>query len=259
MTARSFLIRGLVAGLVAGFAAFAVAFVVGEPSVDRAIAIEETHSETAAEQPHSEMAAHSHDGDAVVSRQDQSTWGLLTGTLTVGVTLGGVVALAAAGVMGRIGRLTPAASTALVAALGYVSFALVPFLKYPANPPAVGDPATIDQRTALYFGFVLVSVVAAVACTALAVRLIGSRGPQTAVLTGVGAYVAIVVAGGVLMPTVDEIGAFPGDVLWNFRLASIGTTTALWATVGVGLTVLVRRLHAEQRAQRARREFAASL
>lgn len=262
MNARAFLIRGLLAGLVAGFAAFAVAFVVGEPHVDRAIAIEE--SGVAPADHHSDtdgaVSAHSHDEDAaVVSRQDQSTWGLATGTVTIGVTIGGILALVAAGVMGRIRQLSPGTSTALMGAIGYVSVVLMPFLKYPATPPAVGSGDTIGARTALYFTFLVISVAAAAACTVLSTRLVDARGVQGAVLIGGGTYVAVVVATSMLMPTVDEIGDFPGDVLWDFRLASLITLTALWATVTVVLTALIRRLHAEHSKIQARRAFAASL
>ena len=45
---------------------------------------------------------------------------------------------------------------------------VVPFVKYPPNPPGIGDPATIGERTALYFGMVAISVLAAIA--ALRVR-----------------------------------------------------------------------------------------
>lgn len=261
MNARAFLIRGLIAGLLAGFAAFGVAYVVGEPHVDSAIAIEES---SAPADHHSDadgdVAAHSHD-DAVaaVSRQDQSTWGLATGTVTIGVTIGGVIALLAAGVMGRIGTLSPATSTALVGAIGYVSVALIPFLKYPATPPAVGDGETIGQRTILYFTFVLISVAAAAACTVLTTKLLASRGTQTAVLIGTGTYVSVVTLAGTVMPTVNEIGDFPGGVLWDFRLASLATLTVLWAAATIALTALIRRLHADHVEIQARREFAASL
>lgn len=265
MNARDFLIRGLLAGLLAGLATFAVAYVIGEPQVDKAIAIEESTSQAAAAATdHHHLAeeagsAHTHGETAEVSRQDQSTWGLATGTVVIGVTIGGVLALVAAGAMGRIRSLSPASSTALVGVIGYLSAVLVPFLKYPATPPAVGDGDTIGQRTALYFTFLLVSVVAAIASTVLAVRLLDSRGVQGAVLTGVGSYLVIVVIAAALMPTIDEIGDFPGDVLWNFRLASILTLTALWATIGIALSASIRRLHAEHITEQARRAFAASL
>ena len=52
---------------------------------------------------------------------------------------------------------------AVVAAVGFVAVALVPFLKYPATPPAVGSAETIGDRTGYYFAFQLVSLVVAVA------------------------------------------------------------------------------------------------
>ncbi|WP_257953360.1 CbtA family protein [Nocardioides sp. B-3] len=92
MNARAFLVRGLLAGLIAGLAAFLVANVVGEPHVESAIALEESAAPAAHDDGHS----HSHDEsdsdseEAVfeVSRANQSTWGLLTGSLAIGVAPG---------------------------------------------------------------------------------------------------------------------------------------------------------------------------
>lgn len=161
--------------------------------------------------------------------------------------------------MGRIAKLSPGASTALVGAIGYVSVVLVPFLKYPATPPAVGDGDTIAQRTLLYFTYLLVSLIAAAVCTGLAAKLVDWRGVESAVLIGVATYLVAVVLVGILMPTVNEVGTFPGDVLWDFRRASIITLTTMWVTICATLVVLVRRLHTQQTAIRARRELAASL
>ena len=198
MTARAFLVRGLLAGLIAGFAAFLVAFTVGEPYVQKAIDIEES---SAAPAPHSSSSsAHvttaafvthddeGHEDGTVVSRGNQRTWGLLTGTLGIGTALGAIVALVAAGLVGRIGRWSPGQSTAFAAIAGYVAVALVPFLKYPANPPAVGSGDTIGHRTALYFTFLVISIVAAIAATVLGQRLWEKRGAYVGVLSGVGLY-----------------------------------------------------------------------
>jgi hypothetical protein len=259
MTARALLVRGLVAGLLAGLATFLVAYAVGEPHVEAAIALEEG----AVPAHHHEEAdgqAHSHaDEEAVVSRADQRTWGLLTGTLAVGVALGGIVALVAAGTVGRVGTLLPGQSTALVALVGFVSVALVPFLKYPANPPGVGSGDTIGQRTALYFGFLAVSVLAAVAATYAGVRLRERLGTYAGVVLGIAAYLVVVVVAGELFASVDEVGDFPGDTLWLFRRASLLTLATTWAVLGVALAGMVGRLHATQSAAARRRELAASL
>lgn len=254
MTARTFLINGLIAGLLAGFATFLVAHTVGEPPVNAAIAVEESHAE------HGTAANHHHDeSGTVVSRRNQSTWGLLTGTLAIGTALGGLVALAAAGAVGRIGRLRPTQSTALVALIGFVAVALVPFLKYPASPPAVGNPDTIGERTGLFFGFLAISLIAAIGGTVLASRLLPGLGTYRTVLAAVAAYLVVVVVAAQLMPTVNELGSFPAQTLWTFRRASITTLATLWASIGVVLVGLVGRAQERTAVEAARRELAASL
>src|SRR5512133_4400585 len=133
-SARDFLIRGLLAGLFAGLVAFGVAYVVGEPSVNAAIAIEES----------------AHGGGELVPRSLQSTLGLLTGTTVAGVTLGGLVGVISALALGRLGRLGVRGMSLFVTAIGFVSASLMPFVAYPPNPPASGHPDTIGPRTQTY-------------------------------------------------------------------------------------------------------------
>ena len=45
----------------------------------------------------------------------------------------------------------------ILAAIMFFVLFLVPALKYPANPPAVGNPATIYYRESLFVGFIAVS------------------------------------------------------------------------------------------------------
>jgi len=264
MTSSKFLTRGLLAGLIAGFAAFAVAYVVGEPQVNAAIALEEAGSaehKAPDSHTHDEPVTHTHDeSGAEVSRANQSTWGLLTGTLAIGVAMGGITALAAAFALGRIGTLKPTQTTALVALLGFVSIGLVPFLKYPATPPAVGNAETIGDRTSLYFTFLAISVLAVIAETTFAALLLRRGGSVFhAVVFPAAGFLAVVGVAAGLLPTVNEVGEFPADVLWFFRRASILTTAALWATLGVVLTGLIGKLYARELAAQARRDLAASL
>lgn len=263
MSTRTFLVHGLVAGLLAGVAAFVVAFTVGEPQIDKAIALEEAASATAPDgHDHTGSAevGHSHDDeDAVVTRATQSTWGLATGTLAIGVVLGGLTGLLAAVGLGRLGGLRPAASTALVALLGAVSFSVVPFLKYPATPPAVGSGETIDNRTALYFGFLAISVLAVLAAVAVARAAVRRWSGVPGVVAGAATYVVVVGVAALAFPKVDELGDFPAGILWDFRVASLLTLLAMWAVIGAVLTVLVDRTWRQHDAVQARRELAASL
>ena len=266
MTTRTFLVHGLLAGLLAGIAAFVVAYTVGEPQIDKAIALEEVagapasdgHDHTHAD-PSQDAAGHSHGDEAVVSRTTQSTLGLATGTLALGVVLGGFTGLLAAAGLGRLGGLRPAASTALVALLAAVSFSVVPFLKYPATPPAVGSGETIDSRTALWFGFVAVSLTAVVAAVAVARRAARHWSGVPGVVAGAATYVVVVGVAALAFPKVDELGNFPASILWDFRMSSLLTLVAMWAVIGAVLTLLVDRTWRQHSAIAAQRELAASL
>lgn len=264
MTTRTFLVHGLLAGLLAGVAAFVVAYTVGEPQVDRAIALESAgatadhHHEDGATTSGSVPHSHSHD-DAAISRTTQSTLGLATGTLAIGVVLGGLTGLLSAVGLGRLGGLRPAASTALVALLGAVSFSVVPFLKYPATPPAVGSGETIDSRTALWFGFVAASVLGVLAAVAVARWAARRWSGVPGTIAGATAYVVVVAVAALAFPEVDELGGFPASILWDFRVSSLLTLLAMWAVIGAVLTALVDRTWRRQEAVAAQRAFAAAL
>ncbi|MFS3130810.1 CbtA family protein [Nocardioides sp. Bht2] len=264
MTARTFLVRGLLAGLIAGLFTFVVAFTVGEPPIDSAISLEEAasaaeapvtashdHADAAASHDHADAAAHEHeeagghshgeDGGGI-SRTTQKTWGLATATVAIGVALGGIVALVAAVAAGRLGRLRLVGSTALVATLGFVGFALVPFLKYPAAPPAVGSGETIGERTSYYFAFLLISLSVMVIAVLVARQLAPQIGGYWAVVSSAVGYVAVMALAAAVMPAVNELGDFPADVLWEFRVSSLLTLAALWGSLGIALTALLARV-----------------
>src|SRR5690349_8676670 len=129
-TVRGLLVRGMLVGLAAGVLAFVFAKLFGEPQVDKAIAFEEAHSPPSDDTP-------------LVSRTLQSTLGLLTATIVYSVALGGVFSLVFAAVLGRVGRGDPRTTAAVLALVGFVVLIVVPFTKYPSNPPAVGNDDTI--------------------------------------------------------------------------------------------------------------------
>jgi predicted cobalt transporter CbtA len=246
---RTLLIRGMIAGLVAGLIGFGFARAFGEPSVARAIAFEEQHEHAQAPHEHdhadaSATAAHSHDhGDEeLVSRDTQAGLGLLTGVAVFGTALGGLFSLVFAFAYGRLGALHARGTSALLALFGFVSVAIVPFLKYPPNPPAVGNPETIGPRTALFFGMVAISIAAAVFAVRLQRRIQARHGGWNATLIGAAAYIVVIVVAQVALPRIDEVPAeFSASLLWNFRLAAIGIQALIWAALGLVFGALAAR------------------
>jgi len=269
MTARNFLVRGLIAGFLAGLVAFGVAYLVGEPPINAAIAIEEAGSSDAAVEPHThepaadpaaEEAEHSHGDEAAVSRETQSTWGLATATIIFGTALGGVVALISALAVGRLGRLRPAATVGLIAAVGFTAFYLVPYLKYPPNPPAVGSGDTIGARTAKYVTMLAISVIAAIVAV-LAARILARKwnGP-IAIGAAIAGYGVVVLVAAKLLSPIDEVPAgFPAELLWQFRTASLTVQLTLWTALALILAGSVHALYTKAVAEQERRELASAL
>jgi predicted cobalt transporter CbtA len=246
----SLLLRGMVVGVLAGILGFGFLKLAGEPSVDRAIAFESRLEAVKAEHGSSPEAP------ALVSREVQAGIGLFTGVVVYGAALGGLFALVFGLAYGRIGDLSPRAVAALLAMLGFVAIHLVPNLKYPPNPPSVGDPATIGLRTTLYFSLIAVSLAAMVAAGMLRSRLQPRSGAWNAWLLAGAFYLALMIAVGLALPRIDEVPEqFPAVVLWQFRMASLGAQLILWAMLGLGFGALADRAAATPPRRRA--EFAA--
>ncbi|NEC98367.1 CbtA family protein [Streptomyces albidoflavus] len=235
LSVRALLVRGMLAGLAAGVAALLVAYFLGESRVDAAIALEE----------HAAGGHHDHGGgeEELVSRAMQATGGLATGVLVFGVAIGGIAAIAFCVALGRIGRFGPRATAAFVALGGLIAVYVVPFLKYPANPPAVGDGDTIVKRTALFFLLVLLSVLLAVGAVLLGRRLAPRLGNWNATVAAGAAFLLAVTLAYVFLPSYNEVGPdFPGQLLWQFRLATLAVQAVLWTVFGLVFGALAERL-----------------
>jgi hypothetical protein len=232
---RSLLICGLLAGALAGVAATGFAEVAGEPAIGRAIAFEQA----------SDRAAGVAEERPVVSRTLQRSLGLVTAATVYGTAIGGLFALAFVVVYGRVGRASPAQTAVRLAAAAFVVVFLVPFVKYPANPPSVGDPDTIGRRTTLYLAMIAISLLAALAAVRLRRTLYARQGAERATLAAAAVYLVVVVGAGLALPAIDEVPAgFPAGTLFRFREASVGTQAVLWATIGLVFAATARRVMA---------------
>jgi len=234
----SYLRRGIAAGLLAGLLAGLFAFVFGEPSVDGASQIEEAAAaEEAAASGHS-----NEEEEEIVSRPIQKV-GLFFATGFSGMLVGGLFGMAYAYFGGRLASGSEWIRSLSLAGAIFVGAFLIPFFKYPANPPTVGDPATIGSRTTAYFAMVALSLLVVLGAW-YASRTLRERGgvaaPVRQLAVGLGAVVAV----GVLflvLPAAPDPGEFPAGLLWDFRLSSLGTQLVLWAGIGVIFGLLCER------------------
>jgi predicted cobalt transporter CbtA len=238
---RSLLVRGMIAGFVASLLAFAFARVVGEPQVEAAIAFEEQAA-------HAMGGSHEHEMPELVSRETQAGAGLFIGLGVFGAALGGLFALVFAFVHGRMGALGARATSGLLALLGYIAIVLVPFFKYPPNPPAIGDPSTIGLRTALFFAMIAVSLAAMVVAVLAARRLAAHRDAWTMGLAAGAIFIVLGALAHVLLPDINEVPEhFPATLLWQYRVAAFGIQAVLWAALGIVFAHLAEPVMAPRR------------
>jgi predicted cobalt transporter CbtA len=214
-----YLRRGLAAGLLAGLLAGLFAFLVGEPTLDRAIALEEASA-----------GAHH---EEVFTRPTQKV-GLFFATGLFGTTVGGVFGISYAYFRERLAAASDLGRSISLAGAIFLGAFMIPFLKYPALPPSVGDPSTIGERTADYFTLVALSLMAIVVAW-LAARTLKRRGidaPRRRLFVGAG-LVLLVAVFFLALPAAPSAEGFPAGVLWAFRLSSVGTQIVFWAGLGL--------------------------
>jgi predicted cobalt transporter CbtA len=231
------LLRGLLAGLIAGLLAGVFAYTAGEPKIDAAIAIEEAaaHAELAA----APAAEADHHADELVSRNGQKV-GLFLALGLFGTAMGGLLATAFVFLRRRLRTTSDARAALGLAGAAVLGAVLVPFLKYPANPPAVGNPGTINQRTISYLALVVIGLVAVWAAV-VALRAVKDHQPEwLRWVAAAAAFVAVVTVAYVALPSLDEVSdTFPAGLLWNFRIVSLGTLVILWSVLGVAFAALL--------------------
>jgi predicted cobalt transporter CbtA len=246
---KRLIVGGLLAGAVGAILAFVFARVCAEPVIGRAIAFEDGRAD--AENAH---GVHEH-GAELFTRGVQSGPGLGFGVLIFGLAMGALFAVLFSVVYARTEAGRPQRLSLLLAAGAFGAAYVVPFVKYPPNPPAVGQADTIGARTGWYLAMVVASGVLAIGAVWLARRLTARFGAWNAGLQAAAAYLVAIVVVAVLLPTVDEIPeplrdaagtiiypGFPADVLYEFRLLSLATQLVLWAGIGLVFATISGRL-----------------
>lgn len=230
MIVRALLVRGMIAGLAAGVVAYLFARFFGEPPLDGGIAFEDAMA----------AASDGHAHEELVSRAVQANVGLGVAYVVYGVAIGGILALVFAVARGRLAPLGSRSTAVVVTLLGFVSAALVPLVKYPANPPASTADGTIGSRTGLFLLMVVVSIALMVVAVVASQRLTPRLGRWNAVVAAGVGYLVVALVVGSLLPAVAETPAdFPATVLYDFRAAALGAQVVVWGVFALVFGALV--------------------
>lgn len=228
---RSLVAVAAMVGFLAGGVAAVFATIAGEPVTEAAIALEEAQLAD-----HPDTTANGGE-EASVSRSDQRGPGLFAAYALTGAAFGALLAVTAHAL--RPGRQDVAHRLLVAGAVLAGGFTVAPWFKYPPNPPAVGDPATLSDRQSLYALMILVATIVGLAATKLSRRLRAATWPDAQRFGAV--FVAIVVpmlvAFAVLPPAPDPV-LVPATLVWRFRLASLGSGLTLWSLLTLGTAAL---------------------
>ena len=234
--------RGALAGAAGGTLAGVFGYAFAGPVMDRAVRLETARSEAEDVAQHAAGLTVEHHAE-VFSRGTQHV-GLLVASLLTGIALGVLFAVLyhvrhRAATPGT-GRDAWRRALTLGAAAWFAVY-LVPFARYPANPPGIGDPNTIDTRTRGYLAAIAVGVLGVTAALRLA-RDLRQRGTQPShrQLAVTGVLLLAVLLPFALPANTDPLEV-PAGLLWQFRVLAMLTSIVLWAGLAVTFGLLAQR------------------
>jgi hypothetical protein len=260
---------GVLSGAVAGLITFVFARIFAEPIIQKAIDYEGGRDAAQDALDKANGLPVPAAGPDIFSRTIQADVGIGLGLVIFGMAMGALVAVAYAVCIGRTGRVGYRPLALLVAASGFVAFFLVPFIKYPANPPAIGHEETIRTRGALYLLVVACSVLFFFLAVYVGQKLAARMGSNwnASLLAGLGYLVVMTILFLVLpplghlhanvaeygkqatetpLPLTDDQGnivfpGFPADVLAQFRAYAVAAQVILWGVIGLMFAPLAER------------------
>jgi Probable cobalt transporter subunit (CbtA) len=216
-------LRGALAGLIAGVLGFVFAWIFAEPVINKAIDYESGRDDILAKLNQAAERPVGPDGPEIFSRTMQSSVGVATGVIAFSAAMGALVAVAYIVLHGRV-HVRPRNLAWMIAAFGFFGVFMLPFAKYPANPPAIGHTFTIATRGQLYLTVVASSLIL-LGLAVLLCRILTRRFSTAAAASLTAA--AFLVAFGLLIGLLPSLGDLSANVnaAHQFGFARAATET----------------------------------
>jgi hypothetical protein len=228
MNAGYFIVIVLVSGFVAGTIHGAVNLAIVEPYLDKAIGIENQAlfaSGDAEDTPQFWVEYNSY-------RDWQKSGQLLAGGI-LGMSIGALFGIVFAYSKNSLPKGHTVKKTFVLAAIMWLTIFLIPFLKYPANPPTVGDADTVVLRQTLYLLFIAISGFSAVGFFVLYKKLQNKK--KGFAFIGYAVFITAVFF--IMPPSPDEVTA-PMDLVNGFRTMSVVAVSTFWVAEAIILGAL---------------------
>ena len=231
MKTSIFLVIVLISGALAGFVHGSANLVLVEPYLDEAIGIENQNLFASGDEEDTLEFWVEYEGYRAWQKSGQLLAGVILGT-SIGALFGIVFALSRNSLPGN----NNIKKALILAGIMWLTIYFIPFLKYPANPPTVGDGETVVLRAILYLSFIAISGFATVGFYKLSKVFKGNK--KLLALVGYSVFISVVF---VAMPeNPDEVTA-PMDLVDGFRIMSVLGVSTYWVAVGLILGLLWNR------------------
>lgn len=121
----------------------------------------------------------------------------------------------------------------ILALNGFLVAVLVPSLYLPPNPPGIETSLSVMTRQSIFFAIIIAGILASTAFWMIYSRLSRKYNPMSGLSLGAFVFVIIMITTFLLVPSNSNIPSIPSDLLWRYRVESLGAMFAFWAIMGV--------------------------
>ena len=218
-----FIVIVLISGALAGTIHGVVNFAIVEPYLDQAIGIENQNLFASGEEEDNPQFWAEYESYRIWQKSGQVLAGIILG-VAMGSLFGIVFGLSRNSLPGK----NDVSKSVFLSILMWFTLYLIPFLKYPSNPPTVGDGETVVLRAILYVSFIIISGVGVIVFYKLSKKLNGNK--KYLAIVG---YAGLMTIAFIAMPdNPDEITA-PMNLVNEFRFVSVLGVSSFWGSVGI--------------------------
>jgi len=231
MKTSLFLLIVLISGAMAGLVHGSSNLVLVEPYLDEAIGIENQKLFSSGEEEDTLDFWVEYQGYREWQKGGQLLAGVILGT-SIGALFGIVYALSRNSLPGN----NDVKKTLILAGLMWLTIYFIPFLKYPANPPTVGEPETVVLRSILYLSFIAISGFSSIGFYKLSKKFAGKK--KLISIAGYAVFISLVFF---IMPENPDPITAPMDLVTGFRVMSVLAVSTFWISVGLFLGLLWNR------------------